>query len=99
MGKLADLLCKFGRTVSLLPVLTQNCPKNFPKRVFCVEIFGHLSFSRSVLPLKRGDFQVGKGGGGSLKAKTMRRRRENKRECGEEERVPNELLADEGRSS
>lgn len=27
-----------------------------------VEIFGHDSFSRSVLPLKRGDFQVGKGG-------------------------------------
>ena len=61
---LADLLCKFGRTVSLLPVLTRNYPKNSPKRVFCVEIFGHVSFSRSVLPLKRGDFQVRKGGFG-----------------------------------
>jgi len=29
----------------------------------------------------------------------MRRRRENKRECGEGERVPDELLADEGNSS
>lgn len=27
-----------------------------------MEIFGHVSFSRNVLPLKRGDFQVGKGG-------------------------------------
>ena len=26
------------------------------------KFFGHVSFSRSVLPLKRGDFQVGKGG-------------------------------------
>lgn len=59
---LADLLCKSGRTVSLLPVLTRNYPKNSLKRVFCVEIYGHVSFSRSVLPLKRGDFQVGKGG-------------------------------------
>ena len=61
---LADLLCKFGRTVSLLPVLTQNYPKNSPKRVFCVEIFGHVSFSRSVLQGVRGDFQVDKGGWG-----------------------------------
>ena len=59
---LADLLCKFGRTVSLLPILTRNYPKNSPKRDFCVEIFGHVSFPRSVFPLKRGDFQVGKGG-------------------------------------
>lgn len=61
---LADLLCKFGRTVSLLPVLTQNYPKNSPKRVFCVEIFGHVSFSRSVLQGVRGDFQVDKGSWG-----------------------------------
>ena len=27
-----------------------------------MEIYGHVSFSRRVLPLKRGDFQVGKGG-------------------------------------
>lgn len=31
------------------------------------------------------------------KAKTMRRRRENKCECGEEERVWDEGVADEGR--
>ena len=62
-----------------------------------MEIYGHVSFSRSVFPLKRGDFQVGKGGWVLYKAKTVRRRRENKRECGEEERVPDELLSDEGR--
>lgn len=96
---LADLLCKFGRTVSLLPVLTRNYPKNSPKRVFCVEIYGHVSFSRSVLPLKRGDFQVDKGGLGFVEGQNGEEEAESKRECGEEERVWDEGVADEGRPS
>lgn len=96
---LADLLCKFGRTVSLLPVLTQNYPKNSPKRVFCVEIYGHVSFSRSVLPLKRGDFQVDKGGLGFVEGQN------DEEAAGEQMRVrrgrarAGRVAADEGRSS
>lgn len=44
-----------------------------------------------------GTFRLTRAVGVLYKAKTVRRRWENKRECGEEERVPDELLADEGR--
>lgn len=96
---LADLLCKFGRTVSLLPVLTQNYPKKLPETSFLCGNFRACFILEKCFSVEAWGLSGWQGGGGSLKAKTMRRRRENKRECGEEERVPNELLADEGRSS
>lgn len=97
MGTFADLLCKFGRTVSLLPVLTRNYLKKLPETSFCGEIFGHVLFSRSVLPLKRGDFQVSKGGLGFVEGQN------DEEAAGEQTRVRGEKSAcgtrgaDEGR--
>ena len=64
---LADLLCKFGRTVSLLPVLTRNCP-NTPRNEFFVGEFSGMSHSREAFYKECvGTFlwvEVGKGGWG-----------------------------------
>lgn len=54
LAELRKVLPDFERTVSLFPVLTQNYPEISPKRVFCGEIFGHVSFTRSVLQRVRG---------------------------------------------
>lgn len=56
-----------------------------------MEIFGHVSFSRNVLPLKRGDFQVGKGGLGFVEGQN------DEEAAGEQTRVrEEESMWDEG---
>lgn len=67
--------------------------QNLPETSFCGEIFGHVSFSRSVLSLKRGGFQVGKGGLGFVEGQN------DEETAGEQTRVRDEGGADEGRQA